>query len=120
MFWAMLTARFAATKDFPSPGTALVTIMDRGGLPEAGNRILPLRTLKISVSRDSGLTTDTRFGSILSRLISVETGSDGTTAMYFGCFEADPATCSSPRAPFSLFSTAVDTVFSGCLSAKPK
>ena len=81
-FWAMLTAKLAETKDFPSPGTALVTMMDRGGLPEAGNRILPLSTLKISVSRECGLTTDTRFGSILSRLIPIEPGSDETAASF--------------------------------------
>ena len=44
---------------------------------------------------NSGLTTDTRFGSILSRLISVETGFDETAAMCFG-FAADSAFCSSP------------------------
>ena len=50
------------------PGPALVTRMDRGGLPATGKRILVRKILNCSASNEWGVSSDTRFRSMASSL----------------------------------------------------
>ncbi len=62
MLWAMLTARLAATKDLPSWGDALVTIIVFGGFPFSGNKILFFNSLNCSAAGEWGLVAVTSTG----------------------------------------------------------
>ena len=56
IFWAIVSARLLDTKDFPSPGSALVTRIVRGeAFPSAGNMMLVRSIRNCSASNDWGL-----------------------------------------------------------------